>query len=163
VCISLERVVCNKNLKSIGENAFVSCPKLLDFQFASSSIVFGSTPFGQCDHLAEIADAAGFPSTVEEDDYESDINWGEGVVPYLVDNITRSELRRYVLLASLRFNAAVHAHEGTELEKVAAAIRRLGRSIFSKTRLTTTGFLVCFLTGGGAKGVLNSILSFVYR
>ena len=49
------------------------------------------------------------------------INYAQGVVPFLVDRVERCELRKLVLLASLRFNAAVHTHEGTEKEKVEAA------------------------------------------
>jgi len=61
-CISLERIVCNKNLKTIGRSAFQVCPKLEDVQLASSSISFDRNPFGDCDSLIELADAAGFPS-----------------------------------------------------------------------------------------------------
>jgi len=46
---------------------------------------------------------------------------GDGVVPYLVPRFERSERKRYVLIALMRFKNAVHAHDGTEEEKVAAA------------------------------------------
>jgi len=87
-----------------------------------------------------------------------------------------------VLLASLRFNETVHAFEGSEIEKVAAAKsdynQVLGEYVTSdvmivdstgkrKQRTTTiecvlvSEFLQCALVGGGAKGVLATILSFV--
>jgi len=62
-CTSLERVVYNKNLKTIGDGAFGLCPLLEDVQLASSSTSFGINPFGACDRMIEIATAAGFPST----------------------------------------------------------------------------------------------------
>jgi len=61
-CSFLERVVCNKNLKTIGDCAFGECPKLEDVQLASSSISFGFNPFSACDRLIELAAAAGFPT-----------------------------------------------------------------------------------------------------
>jgi len=85
-----------------------------------------------------------------------------------------------VLLASLRFNAAVHAFEGSEIEKVAAAKihydQVLGRYVTSdvtvvmgkkeQRTITTECVMVsevlqCALVDGGAKGVLATILSFV--
>ena len=46
---------------------------------------------------------------------------GDGVVPYLLDRCDRNERRRFVLHALMRFKNAVHAHDGTEEEKVTAA------------------------------------------
>jgi len=60
-CSSLEHVVCNKNLKTIGIGAFQSCSKFEYVQLVSSSISFGDGPFVECDHLIELAAAAGFP------------------------------------------------------------------------------------------------------
>ena len=119
-CTSLKRVVCNKNLKTIGESAFQNCPKLEDVQLASRSISFGHCQFSRCDHLIEIAAAVGFPSIPEMCNDGETINFGARVVPYLIDRIERSERKRYVLLAHMRFKNAVHAHDGTE-EKVVAA------------------------------------------
>jgi len=124
VCTSLERVVCNKNLKTIGELAFLFCRKLADVQLASSSTSFGLDQIVACDRLIELAAATGFPSntfgfphsvTGQRD------NMGEGVVPYLIHRFERNERKRFVLLALMRFKNAVHAHDGTEEKKVAAA------------------------------------------
>jgi len=49
------------------------------------------------------------------------VNLGAGVAPYLIDRFERSERKRYVLLAHMRFKNAVHADDGTEEEKVTAA------------------------------------------
>ena len=155
-CTSLERVVCNKNLKTIGDNAFLRCSMLEDVQLASSSISFGDYPFLVCDHLIEIADAAGFPSHMKTTDV---YNEGAGIVPYLIHRFERSESRRYVLLAHMRFNNAVHAHDGTEEEKVAAAIK----SFLSNETIggyTVEALFKCCHDGGGACGVLAHILSF---
>jgi len=116
-CTSLERVVCNKNLKTIGDAAFAHCSQLEDFQLASSSISFGDTPFIACDRLIELAAAAGFPSNLIGVDGTTNV----GVVPYLLARFERNERKLFVLLALMRFKNAVHAHDGTEEEKVAAA------------------------------------------
>jgi len=55
-----------------------------------------------------------------------EMNCGPGVFPYLIDRfeksvVERSERKRFVLVALMRFKNAVHAHDGTEEEKVAAA------------------------------------------
>ena len=76
--------VCNKNLKTINDEAFLFCSKLEDVQLASSSISFGFTPFVGCDRLIEIAGAAGFPSNTFDSPFEGrPVNFGDGVVPYL--------------------------------------------------------------------------------
>jgi len=120
-CTSLERVVCGKNLKTICEAAFQFCSKLVDVQLASSSISFGLQPFAACDRLIEIAAAAGFPSNTFATRYSAGTNLGAGVVPYLLNRFERSERKRYVLVALMRFKNAVHLHDGDEKEKVAAA------------------------------------------
>jgi len=124
-CTSLKRVVFKKNLKTIGSSAFQDCSKLEDVQLASSSISFGPTAFNECDRLIELAAAAGFPSN--EFSRRTGNNYGDGVVPYLIDRFERSERKRYVLLALMRFKNAVHAHDGTEEEKVDAAKKRYPR------------------------------------
>jgi len=115
-CTSLERVVCNKNLKTIGIAVFQYCPELEDVQLASSSISFGRDPFAGCDRLIELAAAAGFPSPKFNGN-----NYGDGIVLYLLARFERSERKRYVLLAHMRFKNAFHASSGTEEEKVTAA------------------------------------------
>jgi len=121
-CSSLERVVCNKNLKTIGWDAFQLCAKLEDVQLASSSISFFRDPFNGCDRLIELAAAAGFPSkTFNTTPDHGTVNLGAGVVPYLIDRFERSERKRLVLLALMRFKNAVNVSSGTEEEKVAAA------------------------------------------
>ena len=45
---------------------------------------------------------------------------GHGVASYLIDRLERSERKAIVLVALMRFKNAVHAHDGTEEEKVAA-------------------------------------------
>ena len=121
-CNSVERVICNKNLKTICINAFGGCSKLEDVQLASSLISFGRGPFADCDHLIELAAAAGFPSnTFSTIDEFGTVNHGDGVEPYLINQFERSKRKRYVLLALMRFKNAIHAHDGTEEEKVAAA------------------------------------------
>ena len=130
-CTSLKRVVCNKNLKTIDYCAFKSCSKLEDVQLTSSSISFVDEPFSGCDHLIELADAAGFPSNriITLDSAGETYNVGDGVEPYLIDRFERierpkqerSERKRYILLALMRFKNAVHTHDGTEEEKVATA------------------------------------------
>jgi len=126
-CNSLERLVCNKNLKILGWDAFQNCSKLEDVQHASSSISFDRGPFSGCDRLIEIADAAGFPSNkfVTKPSTGERVSAGDGVVPYLIDRFERKERKRYVLLAHIRLKNAVHAYEGDEKEKekVAAAKR----------------------------------------
>ena len=47
-----------------------------------------------------------------------DRNSEDGLVPYLIN---RFERKRIVLVALMRFKNAVHAHDGTEEEKVTAA------------------------------------------
>jgi len=49
------------------------------------------------------------------------VNGGDGVVSYLIDQLERSERKRIVLVALMRFKNAVHTHDGTEEEKIAAA------------------------------------------
>jgi len=131
-CTSLKRAVCNKNLKTIGECAFQQCFKLEDGQLASNSISFVLMPFGGCDRLIKLADAAGFPSQIvlAIDSISGDeFNKGDGVVPYLIARFDkflrpkqeRSERKRIVLDSLMRFKNAVHAHDGTEEEKVTAA------------------------------------------
>ena len=128
-CSSLERVLCNKTLKTIGDCAFGGCSKLKDVKFASNTISFDRDPFMGCDRLIELAAAAGFPSNTfgTRADTGEKLNMGAGVVPYLVDRFERSERKRYVLLAHMRFKNAVHAHDGTEKEKVTAAPKHHSR------------------------------------
>ena len=103
------------------------CSKLEDVQLASSSISFNElAPFGGCDRLIELAAAAGFHSNTfrTHADFGTNgagTNRGAGVVPYLIDRIERSERKGIVLVANMRFTNAVHAHDGTEEEKVATA------------------------------------------
>jgi len=118
-CTSLKRVVFNKNLKTIGSSTFQGCSKLEEVQLASRSISFDRDQFVRCDLLIEIANAAGFPSNTFN--HKTGSNWGIGVAPYLIAGFERLERKRFVLLALLRFKIAVHAHDGDEKEKVAAA------------------------------------------
>ena len=77
-----------------------------------------------CDRLIEIAAAADFPSDdvrVATDGSGKHVNLGVGVVPYLIDRFERSERKRIVLVAHMRFKNAVHCGEGDKKEKVAAA------------------------------------------
>jgi len=160
-CSALERVVFNKNLKTIGSRAFAMCPVLKEVQLASSSISFGDNPFVGCDRLIELTDAAGFPSNAfSTTETYGAVNKGDGVVPYLLDRIERSvrfENRKYVLLANIRYNVTVHAFVGTEKEKVAAAKLLHPR----KDTLLVAELLHKINEGGGVKGVLWTILSFV--
>jgi len=183
-CTSLKRVVCNKKLKTIGHSAFECCPKLEDIQLASSSISFVEYSFNQCDRLIEIADAAGFPSNefLYDEETDEDVSEGEGVSPYLLDRFERSERRQHVLLAYLRFSAAVNSHPGTETEKHAAVKQQFNEwacpvCTFNNQSLHLTcgmcaatkvdaeilvgTMLSAAMRGGGAKGVLSSILSFL--
>jgi len=154
-CPALERVICNKNLKTIGEKAFLSCSKLEDFQLASSSTSFGKYPFVNCKTLIEIATAAGFPSnTFSPHPGFAHVNLGDGVVHYLIDRIEAKERRRYVLLAHVRFESAVHANSGTKEEKVAAA----SKQFVSGDNLRVLELFKCCHDGGGARGVLPHIL-----
>jgi len=120
-CTSLKSVVCNKNLKTIGDGAFQQCTKLEDVQIAPSSISFVKSPFGDCDRLIEVADAAGFPSKPRMNMFGDMSDFGDGIAPYLIDRFERNERKQLVLLAHMRFNNAIHAHVGSEEEKVAAA------------------------------------------
>jgi len=122
-CTSLELVICNKKLKTIRDATFQDRSMLEDVQLASISTSFGDTPLLGCDRLIEIAAAAGFPSIIlwPRNDNDEQANIGAGVVPYLIARFERSERKRFVLLAHMRFKNAVHAHDGTEKEKVAAA------------------------------------------
>jgi len=161
-CNSLKRVVCNKNLRTIGESAFQSCSKLEDVQLASSSINFIRSPFAGgdftgCDRLIEIADAAGFLSSMKATD---DYNKGRGIVPSLINQFNRKEWRTAVLVAHMRFVAVVHTNEGSEKEKVAAAKKELYPRR-SKDTILVGELMQCFVLGGGARGVLSTILSYV--
>jgi len=58
----------------------------------------------------------------------------------------------------------VNKFEGSEVNKFEAGKKKLGRvreGVFAKTRLTPGGLLQCALIGGGPKGVLGVILSYV--
>jgi len=80
---------------------------------------------------------------------------GAGVAPYLIHQFESYERRSPVLLANLRFSDAVHSSEEVEeVKKFAKA-----RSAYA-TKLAS-GLLQCGLIGGGPKGVLGIILSFV--
>jgi len=112
--------------------------------------------------MMEIADDAGFPSeTFGIDPDFGRFNCGDGVVPYLIDRFKkkrdRSERKRLVLLANIRYNNAVHAHVGTEKEKVAAA-----KIFYPRTdTLLVAKFLHKVNDGRGVKGVLSTILSYL--
>jgi len=73
--------------------------------------------------MIEIAAAASFPSNtfIPVGTNGAGGNYGDGVASYLIDRFERSERKRLVLLAHMRFKNAVHAGDGTEKEKVAAA------------------------------------------
>jgi len=169
-CTSLERVICNKKLITIGDCAFQNYSKLEDVQLAYSSIFFceeDDQPFIACNRLIKLAAAAGFPSN-EYDEHGGtgeDANLGAGVVPYLIDRFERRERRGIILLANLRFSAAVHAAEGSEDEKFEMAKNNYTGTLLTSTNTTPSvlvcDFLQCVLVGGGAKGVLSSILSFL--
>jgi len=150
-CTSLKRVVYNKSLKTIGELSFQHSPKLEDFQLTSSSISSGNVPFAGCDRLIEIAVAAGFPSNTFSTIGGEQYNHGDGVVPYLRK---RAERKGIILLAHLRFSAAVHEYEGSEVEKFDNA-----RNAYADK--FAGGLLQYSLIGGGPKGVLGEILSYV--
>ena len=100
--------------------------------------------------MVEIADAAGFPS--EE---------SEGVVFYLLDRFDNKEKKRYVLLAHMRFRNVVHKGEGSDKEKVAAAMRDSPTMTDDgKDDIDVGLFLKCALLGGGAEGILGAILKY---
>jgi len=71
--------------------------------------------------MIELAAAAGFPSIPAMCSDDVVRNLGDGVVPYLINRFEKNERKRCVLLALMRFKNAVHVHDGTEEEKVAAA------------------------------------------
>jgi len=75
------------------------------------------------DRLIELAAAAGFSSIKfgTLPDTGDKINMADVVVPYLLNQFARTERKRFVLLALMRFKNAVHSHSGTEEEKVAVA------------------------------------------
>jgi len=131
------------------------CSKLEDVQLASSSISFGYIPFCGCNRLIELAAAAGFPSNTfgNHPDFGR-VKFGAGVVPYLNDRFENYERRIPVLLAYLRFSDAVHTSRGSEVRKFEKA-----RSAYA-TKFVG-GVLQCGLIGGGPKGVLGVILSYV--
>jgi len=161
-CYSLERVVFNKNLKTIGNCAFDGCSKLKNVQLASKSISFGRNPFRGCDRLIELAAAAGFPSNKMGTYWETDepVNMGEGVVPYLIDRFERSERKRFVLVAHMRFKHAIHDFVGSEEDKFNAVRSEVGKRNADKS--FNVGFLLqCCVIGGGAEGILGSILQYV--
>ena len=56
----------------------------------------------------------------------------------------------------MRFKNAVHAHEGTEEEKVNAA-----KQLYSKDTNLVGKLFYTVMVGGGAEGVLGTILSYV--
>jgi len=121
-CTSLKRVEFGKNLKVVKQGAFHECSKLEDVQLASKSTSFSEIPsFAGCDRLIEVATAAGFPSVTARANDGTMKYTGDGVVPYLIGRFERSERKLFVLLAHMRFKNAVHTHDGTEEEKVAAA------------------------------------------
>ena len=69
-----------------------------------------------------------------------------------------------MLLAYIRFNKLVDNYEGSEYEKVTAAMRMFpgARSggVFGSTKLTANVFLLCANCGGGVN-LLTEILSFL--
>jgi len=111
------------------------------------------------------------------------------VRPYLIDRFEAWERKRYILLACVRFAAAVQEFDGTETEKVAAAMKDLLKlvdstyqkqytttstesskitttktttTIIFETKLSPSDFLIAnMIYGGGAKGVLCDILRYV--
>jgi len=90
--------------------------------------------------------------------YDSTVNVIKIVL--LDSYVTRSP----ILLAYLHFSSFVNKFEETEVEKFEAAKKKLGRArggVFAKTLLTPGGLMQCALIGGGPKGVLGVILSFL--
>ena len=78
-----------------------------------------------------------------------------GVVPYLINRFESYERRSPVLLAYLRFSDAVLSSEEVEEVKKFAKARSAYATKFAG------GLLQCSLIGGGPKGVLGEILSYV--
>jgi len=134
-CTSLLRVDlsgCPK-LESIPELAFTHCYHLVSVVFGEHSKITNLEwgAFENCLALTsitlpsklkiELADTAGYTSLVGADANGNEGSNGEGVVPHLIARFEKSERKRYVLLALMRFKITVHTHDGTEKEKVAAA------------------------------------------
>ena len=177
---SLQQLRLPKTVTDIRMWAFWNCNYLETCTLLSSSVTFGVQPFFGCNPLIQLAEIAGFPSTnfqIAQDPQvvgAPPVNTGAGVVPYLLDQATqveRTERRRLVLLANLRFQKFVHNDAGaSEVAKVANAKRTLHppQDLYRYYERTTRGnnlnvaeFMNASLIGGGARGVLSSVLSFV--
>jgi len=114
------------------------------------------TVFGGCIGLIKLAAAAGFSPPEARIQFP---NPGFGCnPPYSLDVqaflLSRFDQRDVVLVALMRFAKVVDTHEGSEVRKFENA-----RSGYSDA--FTGGLLQCGLTGGGPKGVLGVILSYV--
>ena len=90
-------------------------------------------------------------------------NDGNGVPPYLVNRFEANERKGIVLVAHMRFNEVVNAHNGSETEKIAAAKKLHPRTRNAEEEELNVPQLLYKMSheGGGPKGMLGQILSFV--
>ena len=82
---------------------------------------------------------------------------GYGVIRYLIDRFESRERKGIVLVAHMRFNNVVDAYDGTEVQKVDAAKLLLP----DYDGVPISNLLSVVMRGGGAQGVLGTMLSYV--
>ena len=122
----------------------------------------------------ELADAAGFPSTMTLTNpiYGNTYPIGECVAPYVLDRYECIIRRKIVLVAFSRFCHNVHNADGSENEKVSATVALFAPpplpplSLFCELPISNYTnnagrFLHCMNCGGGTNGLLRHVLEYV--
>ena len=186
----LKSIVFPSSVRHVGKSCFHSCLRLEKVSVRSDVVItFGEEAFCRCPRLVELADAAGFPSALlsqsrgiafEMFPWNRGASLGDGVGNYLVEKYQCSLRLQVVLVAYSRFNFIVQNADGTEAEKVAAAIASLpevlsptadinvGENFKTMIRgspqhsdINVGGLFKTMIMGGGLKGVLGEILDYV--
>ena len=154
-CTALTSVVLPASLRNVEDRrCFLGCLNLAKVVL-SAPVSFPEMAFVDCTRMIELADAAGFPSTINE--YGN--NTGEGVGPYLLDRFYNDEKKKIILRAMRSFLEIVHHEDGSEAEKVEAARLRFPQPFPSMGQQTAGDFLK--YTREGVLGVLGDVLQFV--
>ena len=152
-CTALTSVSLPVSLRNVEAGCFAGCSKLAKVVL-SAPVSFRERAFERCTRMIELADAAGFPSTINE--YG---NTGESVGPYLLDRFYNDEKKKIILRAMRSFLEIVHHEDGSEAEKVEAARLRFPQPFPSMGQQTAGDFLK--YTREGVLGVLGDVLQFV--
>ena len=170
-CSALTIVTLPESLRNVKDHCFIGFSKLAKVVL-SAPVPFHPNSFIGCTRMIELAEAAGFPSTIihrENELYMVDpgvdtaehiTHTGDGVAPYLLDRFYNDEKKRIILRASREFVDLVNEADGLdEAEKVEAA-RLCYPAKFPTLKERTAGdFLM--QTRDGVHGVLSDVLKFV--